>query len=203
MFQDAFTKLDAMARAAALADIAGSLSNIALKAEDLTILAWNVPFYPGYRLLDIADLSRVPPIRRSLLQKPGATPVMLDYTNDPIYALNQSAPIQLSAGNVLDYVRFFFRYVSSRSGAVQIAETVDDIPWQQDPSPSARKAVGRLIQPLQLLSQDDGAFTLHCCLVYNHSLFRTYVRVRTDGVVSFGDEEALVEDMPVRDMVFG
>ena len=203
MYQNAFSKLDEQESEAMLAEVNPLFQNVCFDPASATLLACDLGFYPDCRFIDVADYKSVPPARRFLVYKAGH-PVVLNWTNEPIYALNKNVPIQLTVDNVADYVRFFFSYVRGRHGRFRVAESVNDISWHEDPPPAARKAVGRMIQPIQLIGRDkDGTFNLFVCLVFRDSLLRTTVRVLTDGHVSLGDEELLVEDMPVRDDTFG
>ncbi len=61
-----------------------------------------------------------------------------------------------------------------------------------------------MIQPMQVTGADrDGVFNVSACMLFRNALFRTTVRVGTDGTVILQDEELLIEDMPVRDDIFG
>lgn len=60
---------------------------------------------------------------------------VLDWTNAPIYKLNESVPIVLDDKTVGFYVRFFFTYVRGRHGRFLIVESVDDIAWKDEPPP--------------------------------------------------------------------
>jgi len=82
-------------------------------------------------------------------------------------------------------------------------ENVDDLNWRDDPPPSARKAVSELIDPLILEKEDKDAFYLRGCMMFKDSLFKSLIKVESDGMVSLHEEELLVEDMPVLDDVFG
>jgi hypothetical protein len=203
MFQDAFSKLEPHESAAALQEINPLLQDVSFDPASATLLACDLSFYPEYRFIDVADYKSTPTPRRYLVYKPGHI-VVLNWTNDPIYALNKAAPVMLTTDTVVDYVRFYFNYVRGRHGKFTIAESVNDIPWHEDPPPAARKAVGRMIQPVQMIGVDkDGTFNLFVCLMFRDSLFRATVRVHPDGTVVLQDEELLVEDMPVRDDTFG
>jgi hypothetical protein len=130
--------------------------------------------------------------------------VAINGSNEPIYALNERAPLQLNDGTVADYVRFFFSNVRGRHGRFLITETVDDIQWREEPPPAARKAIGKILVPLTVTGRDpDGGFRLAACMMFKDSLFKAAVTVRRDGIVSLSDEELLIEDMPVLDDTFG
>lgn len=199
MFRDAFTKLDVLESESLLLQINPQLEGTAFNAGSTTILSAELPFYPGYRLLDIADHSIMPPRKAHVIFKIGSVTV-LNWTNDPIYKLNEKVPIQLNERNVVDYVRFFFTFVRGRHGRFLIVESIDDISWKGDIPQTARKAVGNLIEPVRLRGMDrDGSYLLSVRMVFKDSLFRSKVNVTPQGLIKLSDEELVVEDMPILD----
>lgn len=203
MFRDAFVKLDALEAEALLRDVNPLLEGSPLDPRSAVVLSVAPSFYPGYRFLDISDHSIAPPRRIHGLYAPGEL-VLLDWTNAPIYAMNRKGCLHLDEKNIAEYVRFFFTMVRGRHGRFLITETVDDIAWKEEPPPTARKAIGNLIEPVRLVGMDaDGTYTLGVRLMFKDSLFRAKVTVKSDGQVSLSEEELVVEDMPVQDDVLG
>lgn len=203
MYQEAFAKLELAEIATILDQVNAKIDGTVFDPVETVILAQDLPFYKGYRLLDIADHASMPAMRRYVIYKPDDF-VILDFTNEPIYLLNQKVPITLTEETVDDYVRFFFTYVRGRHGRFVITEGVDDIRWKEDPPPSARKAIGKMLFPIKVLNTDEnGAFNLKSCMVFKDSLFQAKIKVQSNGFVALSDEELLVEDIPVLDDTFG
>lgn len=203
MFQDVFVKLDRLELETALEEIGPALEGVRFKPGSLVAMGQDLTFYPGYRFLDLADHDSLPPKRRFVVYKPGHV-VVLNWTNEPIYALNEKAPVSLDDVKVVDYVRFFFTYVRGRHGRFIITEAVDDINWKEDPPPAARKAIGKMLEPVRVTGIDaDGTYNLLARMMFKDSLFKSNVHVKPDGLVSLSGEELLIEDMPVLDDTFG
>lgn len=203
MFRDAFVKLNPQEAANMLAEVGKKLDGSAFEASTATIVAHDLPFYPGYRFVDVANYQQAPAKHRYLVYKSGDITV-LDWTNEPIYALNSRVPVVLDDRNIFEYVRFFFTYVCGRHGRFLIAENVDDINWRDEPPPAARKAIGKMLTPLEIMSIDrDGTFNLAACLLFKDSLFKTNIHVKPNGLVSLSGEDLVIEDIPVRDDVLG
>lgn len=202
MFKEAFEKLELEDVATILDRVNPHVHGMQFDPVETTIMAINIPFYPGCRLLDIADYSSVPASRRYVVYAADKA-VVLDFTNAPIYALNRELPVRLDEDNVADYVRFFFSFVRTPRGKFIICENVDDIRWKDDPPPQARKAIGRMIQPILLKpGAAEGAFALQATMTFKDSLFKSDITVKADGTVSLHDQELLVEAMPVLDDAF-
>ncbi len=203
MYQEAFTKLELDEIATILDKLNPEFDGSVFDPVETTVLAQDVTFYSGYRLLDIADYASVPAMRRFVLYSEDMF-IILNFSNEPIYELNQKLPIKLSEDNISDYVRFFFTYVRGRHGRFIITESVDDINWKEDPPPSARKAIGKILIPITLENTDgEGNYHLKACMIFKDSLFKSNIKVEPNGFVSLNDEELLVEDIPVLDDTFG
>lgn len=203
MFSNAFVKLDKDEARTLATEVNPSFKDGKFNEDTVTVLAQDMSFYPGCRFLDIADFSVVPTVRKFVVFRPGDA-VVLNWTNEPIYRLNERVPVKLDNDNVADYVRFFFSYIRGRHGRFIIVESVDDVAWSEEPPAAARKAIGQMIMPVQIKGEGrDGTFHLVCCMVFKDSLFRTDVHVKKSGVVDLSNEELLIEDMPVLDDTFG
>ena len=214
MFRDAFQKLDRLEIESLMESVNPLLDGAAFNPRTVTVLAAQLPFYTGWRLLDIAEHETLPARRVHALYNPDVPDPLrvMNWTNGPIYQLNQQVPIDLNDQNVMDYVRFFFAFVRGRHGRFIIAENVDDIAWKEDPPQAARKAIGNLLEPIRIVEHRPasksggpvaGQWDLSVRMIFKDSLFRAIAHVAGDGQVVLSDEELLVEDMPVIDDVLG
>lgn len=203
MYQDAFKKLKDKEVAKLLDKLNPLFEGTPFEASETTIMAQATSFYKDMRYLDVADYSCVPPSRRFVLEGKGHD-IVLDWSNEPIYALNKDLPITLNEDNVADYVRFFFNHVRGQNGRFLITENVDDIKWREDPPPAARKSIGKMLLPVTLREQSkSGTYHLPVTVMFKDSLFQCDVNVSPEGEVTLDNEELLVEDMPVLDDSFG
>lgn len=203
MFSNAFVKVDPEESAKLLAEINPYFGAGAFNENTATVLGQELSFYPGYYFLDIADYSITPAPRKFVIYKRGDVTV-LNWTNDPLYRLNERVPVKINEDTVADYVRFFFTYIRGRHGRFIIVESVDDISWSEEPPLAARKAIGQRIFPVEVKSTSrDGTTHLTASMVFKDSLFRTDIHVKAGGAVDLSGEELLIEDMPVLDDTFG
>ncbi len=186
-----------------LMEVNQALEGSPFVGESIVVLSQDLPFYPGYKFLEISDHTAQPVRTQNIIYKQGDVTV-LNWTNEPIYALNAKAPIQLNKDTAPLYAKFFFTYVRGRHGRFLIVEGVDEIQWREEPPPAARKAVGKLLTPVTLSNIDaDGTFNLVGQMMFKDSLFQSAIHVKPDGLVSLSDEELLIEDMPVQDDTLG
>ncbi|MCK6417723.1 MAG: hypothetical protein L6Q57_02140 [Alphaproteobacteria bacterium] len=203
MYQNSFDRLQGEDRNRVLTQVTPALDGMAFDTQTARVMALPLPFYPGLRLLEISATQTTAPARRFVIEGKSLV-VPLNYTNEPIYALNDSYPISLTKRNVEDYARFFLAFVRGPQGRFLLVDNVDDIPWKEEPPPQARKAIAKLIRPLTLLKQNNkGHFALEACLVFINGLFQCQIDISPSGHVRIYDETLLLEDMPVLDDTFG
>ena len=173
--------------------------SINLDSENITIMSQPISFYKEYNLLDITDNNSVPSIRIFAVFN-GDNLVLLDWTNSPIYKLNEEVPISLNDKNILDYVRFFFNFVKGKHGKFIIVESLDDISWKENPPPSARHAVGKLIKPLTIISKNEN-YVIESTVIFKDSLFECTITISKSGKVSIDNEKIIIDTMPVYDAI--
>ncbi len=194
---DDWQKLDGERAARILAEINPHLEPVPFHADSTTIRTQSLPFYRGYHLCELTDMSAVPAARKYAIYKAGDVNV-ITWTNQTIYETNEKSPIVLDRQTVAAYVRFFFSYVRGRHGRFVIVESIDDIKWQVEPPLQGRKVMQDMLEPLTLVEETaDGAFVLEAFMVFKDSLFKTRIHVKKDGIVSMSDEELKIEGMPV------
>lgn len=201
MFQDAFKPLtDAEAQ-----DFLRASGMTSMAPATTRVLQRSLPFYKGYRLIEVSDASVHPPRAKSFVQEKNSGQVTpLDWTNEPVYALNKAAPIVLTEETVTAYAKFFFTYIKGKHGRFLIIDNPDEIDWKDEPPPAGRKALAKMIEPLQIVQlAGNGDFHLQASMIFKDSLFSAKITVQKDGHVVLSDEELVVEDIPVRDDVTG
>ena len=206
MFSDSFTPLEHGKAAKILDQLNPLLDGSAFDASVARILKHTLPFYNGCELVEVSDYDVNPPRKVSFIYKEGnPEPVyILTGTNEPIYHLNKSTPVFLNEENICTYVLFFFSYVRGSYGRFNIVQGVDEINWREEPAPSGRKALGRMISPVTLKSaNENGSFDLIATIVFRDSLFESSIHVDENGNVNMSNQEMLVENIPVLDDHFG
>lgn len=202
MFEDSFIQIE-HGKAAQILDLLNpKLDGSPFDPAMARIMGHSMPFYKGYSLIEVSDHDVTPPRRVACLKHDEQNEIyILNGTNEPIYELNHKVPVFLDSENVKLYVRFFFTYVRGRHGRFHIVENTDEISWREEPAPNARKALGKMIMPLDANMDEDG-FTLRASIVFKDSLFESDISVARDGSVTISNQELLVEDIPVIDDSF-
>lgn len=206
MFSDAYITIEHGDAAALIELLNQKLDGSPFEAGKVRLLSHSLPFYNGYSLCEVSDFDNNPARVVSFIYKEGGNIddiYVLNGTNEPIYTLNKVVPVFLNNDNILTYVRFFFRYVRGRFGRFNIVENVDEVNWREEPAPSGRKALSKMIQPLELKPQSgDEKYHVSSSIIFKDSLFESDIIIEENGDVTMNNQEMLVEDIPVLDDSF-
>jgi hypothetical protein len=206
MFSDAYITIENAAAIELAEKVSTKLDGSDFDPIHSRIISHALPFYNGYHLCEMTDLESSPTRKISFIYKEngGKNDIfVLDGTNEPIYSLNKQVPIFLNNENIITYTRFFFHYVRGRFGRFNIVENVDEISWREEPAPSGRQALAKMIKPLAFKDLDKNeTYHLSCSIVFKDSLFESDIIVKENGDVSLSNQEMLVEDIPVLDDSF-
>lgn len=205
MFDESYTSLTIKDIAPIIDEINKSVEGSVFDALESSIMVIDIPFYPNYRFLDIADHATNPPLRRYAVQKKDTMDfTFIDWTYKVIYDLNDRVPIALTDQNVLEYVRFFFSFVKGRHGRFIICESMDSVQWKDDPPQDIRKVVQQSIHPMKIIEKrPDGVYKIETVMMLKDALFKTDIYVEPNGQVTMSDHEILMENIPVIDSVLG
>ncbi|MGH1378459.1 MAG: hypothetical protein ACRBB3_06525 [Alphaproteobacteria bacterium] len=205
MFDEAFVKLEIDEIASILDVLNKDVEGSTFDPLETTILSVNVPFYDGYRFLNVADHATNPPLQRFVFQKNDSNDFkVIDWTYKIIYDLNKEAPISLDDNNVLEYVRFFFTYVKGRHGRFVVCESADNVQWKDEPPEEVRKKLNSTMKPLEIKEKrKDGVYAIKAFMMLKDALFYVDIYVEPNGRVTMSDHEIIIEDVPVLDSVFG
>jgi hypothetical protein len=194
-----FKKLN-MKETTEILDIVNKQSDLSdFVPERTIIMAQGLVFYPGYKLYEVSDQTQKPEKKLITIINDNKACTVVDYTYNTIYALNASAPINLDTGVLADYVRFFFGYVRGKHGRFVLVESLDDIPWQEEPPMTARKAISQMIEPLTILDRHPDSYVMEARFIFRDSLIKALLEIGSDGIIKMKDEEILIEDMPIID----
>ncbi len=208
MFQDQYSKLS-------LDDTKQSLDRFnpifdgSPFPETSIIMRRPLAFYPGCWFYDVADHQTMPPRRRYVIvqqndpQSPPKSMTILDGSSQAIQQLNATIPLCLNDQTITEYIQFYLAFVRGPEGRMVLIESLDDIPWRDDPSPSARKALGKMITAIEPTGSVSGNYHTKAQVIFGDGLYEIDIHVDKTGHFTFKDAKMLIEDMPVLDDVLG
>lgn len=172
-------------------------------ADKTTILEKDLPFYDGFRILDVSNHSLTPVTRRFVLFSENEV-IPIDFTNGPIYKLNGKGQLKLNRDTIIPYVMFFFEFVRGTKGHFQIIESLDDILWLDEPSSQLRRALAPKIMPMVISEvQENGTYIVDTTMIFKDCLIHVKVHVDKEGFVTMKDQKIIEANLTVKETHIG
>jgi hypothetical protein len=183
-----FNNLGAAKTKQLLADIAGDIEPVKLTGGRTSVQVADLPFYDEFRLYALSDQALPQPNTRYMLYKPGDASLM-DWTNEPIYSVNERAPIRVNRLTAIPYAKFFFHYVRGQLGRFIIVEKPDEVVWLSSAGAREKADVAARLMPVTWRGiGSDNLLTLTATMVFKNALFRTDIRIAPYDMDAFDEE---------------
>ena len=163
-------------------------------------VAWRtLPFYERVVLIRIKDESWTPKnLVIYYLALDGAL-FRLNGTSPPIHEVNTKAPVRITEGNVLDYLRFFCFFVRGEEGPFLISESMDDPYMPKNMDAQTRAAIEGTIRPASYEGKNEQGFYLCDGVVfYSNALFIANFAVQPGGMIEMLDDDPIATNLSVR-----
>ncbi|MCK9395824.1 MAG: SEC-C domain-containing protein [Methylobacter sp.] len=156
--------------------------------ESSEVQAAVLPYYEEYRLFQYTDKTATPAAVYYYLYKSGDAR-LLNWSNVPIYLLNQTGALKLTEETVIDYAKFFFYFVRGYLGMFIIVEKPQDLIWLPEATNEEKAAVENHLMPVTNQGIDDHQrYVLTCSVFFKDALFRTDILIAQDAIKIFDPE---------------
>lgn len=195
MFKDAFFEIETTEAEDFLKKI-NDVSDLSdFDSSTTRLLTHPLSFYPGYHLLVVSDYNLNPQKKINLIYREEDL-MVLDGTIEPFKTMINKGVFLLDENTVEEYVRFYFTYVKAPEGYFYLVDSPDHIPWVEEPSSAARRAISKMLSHLKVQKADNGEFTLIGSIFFKNALFETEITVHSDGNIELSHQDLLVDDLP-------
>jgi hypothetical protein len=209
-----FQTLDDAATQKILADIADEVAPIKFPEGKTTIQVTPVEFYDEFKLYAVSDTTLPAPNTRYMLYKAGDVSLM-NWTNEPIYSVNERAPIKIDRKTCIPYAKFFFHFVRGQLGRFIIVEKPEEVVWLANANDKEKADVAERLMPVTYKGIGrDNLITLTATVVFKNALFKTDIKIApfemdvfdpeigapehfTIGQMKLTNEDLLLEDLNV------
>ncbi len=183
-----------------LAAIAHDLLPIMVPADKTLVQVAALPFYDEYKLYALTDMTLPPPNVRYVLYKEGDLHIM-NWTNEPIYEVNEKAPIKLDRKTLVAYARFFFHYVRGQLGRFIIVEKPEEVVWLDNATDKEKADMAAKLLPVTYKGIGrDNLFTLTATVVFKNALFKTDIKIAPYEMDVFDAEAGVPEHFTIGQM---
>lgn len=196
MFKDTYFEVEGESVDALLSQV-NAISDLSdFSSKTARLLTHPLSFASGFHFLKIIDHHQNPLKTLQVIYK-GEKTIILDGTSAPFDFLAENEYLTLTPETIKSYVRFYFAYVKTAEGPLFVVDSPDNIPWTEEPTPAARRAIFKMMQPLELVDTDEeGSFHLKSSIFYKNSLFESNLIVNQSGKVTLSNQELLVDNLP-------
>jgi hypothetical protein len=195
-----FQTLDAPATQKLLADIAADIAPIKLAEGKTVVQVADLPFYDEYKFYTLSDTTLPAPNTRHILYKTGDVS-LLNWTNEPIYSINERAPIKIDRKTCLPYAKFFFHYVRGQLGRFIIVERPDEVVWLTTANDKEKAEVASKLMPVSYKGIGrDNLITLTATVVFKNALFKTDIKIAPFEMDVFDPEVGAPEHFTIGQM---
>ena len=152
-----------------------------------------LPFYKNFLLYRVTNYATLPSFSLDFLGD-GHTFYLLDGSPDPIFMVNNRGALNINEMNLLDYVDFFLRYVSTEDGDIYLIKDPDDLPFLDALSIEQQIALKQKFTPLTL-DYDENAdiYALHADIYYGGTLLKATMNIATNGTIEFSNQQMLTQ----------
>lgn len=185
---------------ALLAEIAHDLLPVKMPEGKTKISVTPLPFYDEHKLYALQDLTMPEPNTRYIIYKKGDLTIM-NWTNEPIYEVNEKAPIKLDRKTLPVYAQFFFNYVRGQLGRFIIVEKPEEVRWLDEATDEEKAKVNDLLMPVKYKGIGrDNLFTLTATVIFKNALFKTDIKVAPYDLEVFDKEAGAQEQFTIGQM---
>lgn len=158
-----------------------------------------VPFYDNVALIRVKDPAWTPKELNIYYLTDQGNLFWLNGTSPPIHEVNAKAPVKITEGNVLEYLRFFCFFVRGEEGPFLIAESMDDHYMPKGMDDKTRMVIEGTVRPATFEGIDDkGRFLCDAVVYYSNAMFIANFAVQPGGMIEMLDDEPIASDLPVK-----
>lgn len=144
--------------------------------------------YEGYDVYRVTNYASLPSFTFEFLSD-GTFYHYLDGTEAPIYTVNDKGALKLEEHNLLDYLEFFFQYVSQEDGDATLITNPKDMPLLDSLDSEAYDAVFSHYMPPIVTAKGNGDFTVESDIYLESHMVRATIDVTDKGRVTITDQK--------------
>ncbi len=155
-------------------------------------VAATLPFYRGIMVVRLTNYATLPNFQLDFLSD-GQVFYLLDGSPDPLQKVAARGALNLNERNVVAYVDFFFRHVTTEEGDIYLIRDPDDMPFMDSLSLDQQIRIKREHTDIRVgYNRDDDTFAVHSDLYFAGVLLKATLSVATDGEIEVSNHSMLM-----------
>ncbi len=102
----------------------------------------------------------------------------MDGTNEPIFEVNEVAPVNINSNTCISYARFFLHFVRGELGHFIIVENLEEIDWLTNATDMEKDKVNQHLMTVQYNGTgSDNLISLTATVIFKNALFKTEIKI--------------------------
>lgn len=174
----------------------GDKCNHEVFTDDMTEVSFKtLPFYNNYKIYKLSNYATMPVFTMHFLSN-GEEFLQLNGLANPIYEVNAKDPIHLTSKTLIQYLKFFFRYVQGSEGEVFIIQSPKDIPHFRTLPKDKQNEVIKNFIPVKTISDTDEEGIIHTAkaqILYGDAVIDTHINMRENGNIFFSNQNIIAD----------
>lgn len=178
--------------------IADAMERVPFKTDRCGVQSAVLPFYKNARKVDIECFTTRPVITKEYVCGDAGV-FEIDGEKETLEDMNAAFSLNLTDGNVVDYLRFYFDAVALEDDFAKLIVKADDLindAYDDELADSLKKLI-----EAPAVSKTAKGWTVKGYVAYGDALYSAEFSVATDGGVRIEDEQTAYENLPVRPML--
>lgn len=152
----------------------------------------HLPFYNGFMLVRLTNFATLPSFTLDFLSD-GSSFYLLDGSPEPLQKVASRGGLVLNDANVIDYVGFFFKYVTTEEGDIYLIDNPDDMPFLDSLSLDQQLEIKRLHTDMEATyDRDNDVFLVKSDMYFAGVLLKATLMVVPDGDIEVTEHAMLM-----------
>lgn len=166
----------------------GALFSVATSEASVASL----PFYNGFMLVRLTNHATLPSFSLDFLSD-GSSFYLLDGSPEPLQRVAARGGLVLNDGNVIDYVSFFFKYVTTEEGDIYLIDNPDDMPFLDSLSLDQQLEIKRSHTGMEAVyDRENDVFLVKSDMYFAGVLLKATLTVAPDGDIEVSEHAMLM-----------
>lgn len=149
-------------------------------------------FYNGFMLVRLTNFATLPSFTLDFLSD-GSSFYLLDGSPDPLQKVAARGGLVLNDANVIDYVGFFFKYVTTEEGDIYLIDNPEDMPFLDSLSLDQQIEIKRRHTEMEAAyDRQNDVFLVRSDMYFAGVLLKATLMVAPDGGIEVTEHAMLM-----------
>jgi hypothetical protein len=154
--------------------------------------AANLSFYRGFALVRLTNYATLPSFTLDFLSD-GSNFYLLDGSADPLNKVSSRGGLILNDHNVVDYVDFFFKNVTTDEGDIYFVRTLNDLPFLDSLSIDQQIQIKKHYTDIKVAyDRENDVFLVRGVMYFAGVLLNATLTIQPDGQIEFSNHSMLM-----------